>query len=113
MAEITLSEAESKAAIDVALAQKVALADAEAAAARVAAEATRAAAEARRRAEEDARNRKKTPTKFVGTWLEGDVVEYYVNANADGTQDRVISVGGKNYEHTHEDLDGVWIYRRM
>lgn len=37
----------------------------------------------------------------------------YVEHPDAGKKERRISYGGSNYEHTHEDAQGIWCYRRM
>lgn len=109
--EVELTEDESAAALAVALELKTSRLAAEQAVERAKEEAEKVAAEQAARAEADAASRKATPLKWIGLWLEGDVLDYLPNAS--DFNDRTVSIGGKNYEHTHEDDDGVWIYRRM
>lgn len=106
-----LTDEERQAAIAWAVTKKNAEAEAAAAVERAAEEARRAEAAAKKKADAEAKDRKANPIKWVGTWLEGDVTVYYPNASPDN--DRRIVISGQGYEHTHEDADGVWIYRRM
>lgn len=76
-------------------------------------------ADAEREAEEKARvaqeakeaaSRKAHPSDYVGIWLEGDVTSYFKNVTAPD-RERSIVIDRIRYEHTHEDADGVWMYR--
>jgi carboxylesterase type B len=119
MAEVTLTDAEARAAVEAALSAKQAEVDAKEQAKAAAEQAKKEAAEAKAEAERQARLRKANPDRYVGIWLEGDVVQYYDNANRPlrsgelALRDRSITVGGVRYEHTHEDADGVWMYRSL
>lgn len=54
-------------------------------------------------------------------YLDGDELDasgaFESAVKADGeviqTHARTMAVGGKHYEHTHEDADGCWVYRQM
>lgn len=74
-------------------------------------EAKIAAAEQAAKEKKEAKARKENPLKFVGVWVGPDSVAYYPNMSPQN--DRTIVVGNVSYEHTHEDADGVWVYRAL
>lgn len=115
MSDVTLTKAEEQAALDAALAQKVATAEAEEKAVSDAAAAEAEAKKAAAKAAAEAKDRKAHPLKWVGVELDaGDgtqAVVYYPNVSP--INDRDITVNGLRHEHTREDVDGVWIYRHL
>lgn len=111
--EVVLTEAESRDALKWASEKKAAELAAKVEAKRLEDE---AAAEAEKQAKIDAENaasRKDSPRAWVGILVEGMVdPAYYPNANTTA-RDRTIEINGSVFEHTHEDADGVWIYRHF
>jgi hypothetical protein len=117
--EVELTEDEKDAALKAALQIKLDAMSAEAvkaeadeAAKKVAEEAEAEAVKAQAEKEAAAVARKAEPHKFVGLVLEG-MVEPDYHPNAGDTKDRTITIGNQVFEHTHEDADGVWLYRHF
>jgi multidrug efflux pump subunit AcrA (membrane-fusion protein) len=118
--DVELTAEEEQAALKAALSMKMDSLKAEEAAVEAKAAAEEAAKEAEAAAqayaEEQARlkaERKASPSRFVGLVAEGSPEPSYFDNPSGDTRDRIVHIGGVTYEHTHDDEDGVWLFRHF
>lgn len=117
---VELTAEEQEAALKAALSMKMDSLKAEEAAAEVREVAEVAAKEAgaaaQAYAEEQARlkvERRAEPRKFVGLMEAGASDPSYQANPAGSSLERTLYLNSHSWEHVSEDVDGVWIYRRL